>query len=566
MITYKPTLDPSLQPIYIDTALTGFQQDTKIEKHYNWTAKTVTFIGDLSYQVKGVAKRFTSPFVSPAHGDALGTWFLYSIDGINLVWSQVPWKFEWLLLAAIRRNATADTSFGLNETHGIMDPHVHESIHNTQGTRRTEGCTASAGSYVLASAVDGNIAPLFESGALKDEDLATALAVLSTRQYTHTHIGAGRATVHTVNNAFPFKHSGANTPIQVNNVATGSLSNPSTNNRYVNVYQVLTPVIDDVNSQRFRFNFLQPQKEYTSLALAQAEETRSLDFGDLGAAVPEYVIYARLTYLYRTGNANTGKVSLAGISYIEGTKQQQVSIAGYIPTQHDGLDGVLLSSSADVPYGHLSSEQLSDLQKGWLKETQAVTRLSTNTFSLPSVSNIRTGLAVKLSEDNITYFWGLISNITGTTVTVESSPLPATINHLYYGDKVVELSIPLSDDSLNTIADNINNLYENSIILVSNSKLVSVETNCKEGNATINATINIRKGTLDVNKNKVLTDANDILTANLAVNTSYNNSGVTINPLYNTFNFRDFPLIDCISIGNANATGIVIKFYFINNY
>jgi len=77
--------------------------------------------------------------------------------------------------------------------------------------------------------------------------------------------------------------------------------------------------------------------------------------------------------------------------------------------------------------------------------------------------------------------------------------------------------------------------------------------------------IQIRKGTL-VNGLKVLTDANDILTANLAISNVYRHSGVTINPLYNTFDFENFPIIDCIGIGNGNATGIIVKFYFIKNY
>ncbi len=56
---------------------------------------------------------------------------------------------------------------------------------------------------------------------------------------------------------------------------------------------------------------LQPQRTHTSLANAQAEDPRSLSFGDLTNSVPEFVVYARITYVTATGDTNTGKVRIA---------------------------------------------------------------------------------------------------------------------------------------------------------------------------------------------------------------------------------------------------------------
>jgi len=225
-----------------------------------------------------------------------------------------------------------------------------------------------------------------------------------------------------------------------------------------------------------------------------------------------------------------------------------------IKIRHSELQDALIAGTG-VAKGHISESQLNELLTGYKLETQIVTRLSTSTFSLPSVTTgIKAGMAIKYSTDGINYLDGLISNITGTTFTVRGVSLPTTISNLYYYmGEVIELSYPLNDGSLNVVADNVNTLYENISLQVA-GKLLAVTTKCVE-NATP-AQIQIRRGT----------DVNDVLTSNLNVTTTYTNSGVTINPLYNTFDFETVLSVDCLNIGNANATGIILKFYFIKNY
>jgi hypothetical protein len=75
---------------------------------------------------------------------------------------------------------------------------------------------------------------------------------------------------------------------------------------------------------------LQPQATFTSLAAAQAEDVRGLALGTLATLSPEFVIYARITYVTNNTDNNTGKCRIAtnGVTYIVGNKQGQVSVSG----------------------------------------------------------------------------------------------------------------------------------------------------------------------------------------------------------------------------------------------
>jgi len=72
------------------------------------------------------------------------------------------------------------------------------------------------------------------------------------------------------------------------------------NNRYYNIYIIEIPMALGTNSQPFRHIFLQPQTAYTSLALAKAEDPRTLVFGDFATVAPEFVITTRITYVTAT--------------------------------------------------------------------------------------------------------------------------------------------------------------------------------------------------------------------------------------------------------------------------
>jgi len=545
--------------------LTGFPFGSDIDISYNYTNRTITLTGNLSYYFRGIKRQLGNgtTWTSTVHTNSIGLYFLHSIDGINFVWTTSPWDFVNVMVAFVNRTNDINTTFAIRETHRLLDPEAHESNHLNLGTYRKSGGTATTGTFILNTTTDSAITPGFDSAVLSDEDLDTNISAWLEGTYTTLYIDSNNKGIFSITDNFPFKFT-INDFIQYNdsngNLVTGI------NNKFYNIYQILIPTTSDSGSQKFRTVFLQSQNQYDTENAALAEDTRSLRLGDLVNLTPEFNIHSRLTYRTNSSYTTTGKVQLANITYVSGTRYGQISVTGYNPSSHNLLTDVFLASEGNVIKGHISSSQYDELITGYFKETQVVTRLSTSTFSLPIIpSTVKAGMAIKYSSDNITYYDGLISNITGTTVTVRGVELPSTINYLYYSlGEVVELTYPLSDGSLNAVVDNVNTLYDNLVVLLNNSKLLAITTICV-GNDTIASQIQIRKGTI-VNGARVLTDSNDILTANLEVKSTYSNTGVTINPLYNTFGFEEFPIIDCLNIGNGNATGIMLKFYFIKNW
>jgi len=142
-------------------------------------------------------------------------------------------------------------------------------------------------------------------------------------------IGASNAVTFDTAASFPFRSSGSY--ILVNNTSTGAEA-AAGNNQYVNVYIIRLPVTSDADSQAYRLVCLQPQRAFSSLASAQAEDTRSLSLGDLTPSIPEFVFYERITYVLASGDSNTGKCRIApnGISYIYGSRMSQIAAPGFV--------------------------------------------------------------------------------------------------------------------------------------------------------------------------------------------------------------------------------------------
>jgi hypothetical protein len=90
----------------------------------------------------------------------------------------------------------------------------------------------------------------------------------------------------------------------------------------------LIPVTADADSQQYRTVILQPQAQYTSLALAQAESPSSLQFGDFAGITAELVSYTRITYGTGT-SANytgaTGRSRIEAIAFISGSQVSQTT-------------------------------------------------------------------------------------------------------------------------------------------------------------------------------------------------------------------------------------------------
>ena len=331
---------------------TGFVDPENITVTYNWSGRTITLSGNLDYMWRGVAHALTSPWTSSGHSTTVGNWFLGSNNGTSFTWSVSPWAFDTIPVASVAYKASSTASFAKRETHGLEDWRVHEEMHYTIGTWVHNGGRATAGSYTEGLATDVAVSPSFDVAQIDDEDLPTAIPLLNKANgYTLMNIGTGSTSVYTLGATRPFLAAGANQYIYVNNVTTGAMT-AGVNTRWYNVYQILIPVTSDVNSQKYRMVFLQPQVAFTSLVAAQAEDTRGLSFGTLSSDAAEYVILTRISYAASSANANYGRVTIptGGVTYVVGTKMSQITVNGISSSNHANL-----SSLNWIDSGHIGT-------------------------------------------------------------------------------------------------------------------------------------------------------------------------------------------------------------------
>jgi hypothetical protein len=325
----------------------GFIDGSNINVSYSYANRRITLTGNLDYYWNGVKKTLTSPWTSSAHTATVGAWFLYSTDGTNITWSQSTWSFNNLMVALVNYKATSGTTFAIRETHGMMPWTTHQDFHKNIGTYLYSGGLAT--SWTAATATDNAVSPNFNAAVIADEDNQSNVNAITKGSYTLMRI-SGNTSIYTVGSTTPF--SGAsNAFIRVNDPTTGGWV-AGINARFYNVYQMLVPTTSDVTSQKFRTIFVQPQATYTSLASAQAEDTRGLALGSLSSESLEFVPYARITYSSANANTNYGKVTIptGGITYVVGSRMGSTSVAGVSSSNHATLSNLTWGNS-----GHLGT-------------------------------------------------------------------------------------------------------------------------------------------------------------------------------------------------------------------
>jgi hypothetical protein len=328
--------------------LTGFADNTNITVTYSHTNRTTTLTHPswtITYYYRWVKKTLTSPWISDAHADVSANYFLYSVDGTNFAWSTTPWNFRDLMVSYVRFvSGSSTTSFALREVHGLLDVKAHQILHSQIGTHRVSGGILTAWTYTENTATNVATTPWFDSAIIRDEDIDSTIPAWIEWSYTQMYIGASNTATFVKWASYPFTETGSF--LQVNNIATGAMTN-WINNRWYNVYQILIPATADSESQSFRMIMLQPQAAHTSLANALAEDVRSLVLWDFENLATEWVIYARITYVTSSWDANAGKCRIATgwVTYIVGNRWSQTSVSGFNPTDHQVLDNIEWTTS-----------------------------------------------------------------------------------------------------------------------------------------------------------------------------------------------------------------------------
>jgi len=304
----------------------GWNDNANIAQTYNSTDRTITLTGNLQYSWRGAVRTIASPWTSSAHSATNGTYFLYSVDGVNFTWSTTPWTFSDLMIAFVDYGA-AD-KYSIREVHGLMPWQAHEEFHQNIGTYLLSGGTLSG--YVFSSVTPANRRPIVSAALIKDEDLQTTNPILNSSLYTKMFLASTGTTNFTVETADIVPLSGAN-PYW--NQFTGGAWQQTlmSNNSYMNIWLIAVPMASDISSQKYRYLWMQGQSNGT-LAQQQARNPGDQNLGQLSSIATEFVFIAKIIIRYTAGDWTIEQVDV-----ITGTRNSVSSPSGvYLSTvAHD---------------------------------------------------------------------------------------------------------------------------------------------------------------------------------------------------------------------------------------
>jgi hypothetical protein len=277
---------------------TGWEDNAGITETYNPADRTVTLSrvsGNLAYWYNGIRTDLgATSWTSSAHTDSAGNWYLYSNNGTTFSWSNTVWTFFDVIVFGVRY-VSATKYIPLVETHGLMDPTAHASLHIGVGTQRDISTPqgGTVGDYTAGSSTEANRRPSTTLVRLLDEDLKTTVNALpQAGPYSHLFLGSLTTTDWTMDN-LDIVYMVAN-KAQVQNPTTAAW-NDITNGRFFNIYLVAIPATADAIGQKVRWVWWQAQASYNTLGLAQAESFISINKGDLVSTVAEFVVCAKVT-------------------------------------------------------------------------------------------------------------------------------------------------------------------------------------------------------------------------------------------------------------------------------
>jgi len=301
---FEITLDP-----------TGFNNPENVIVTYNKIDRTITLTGTIDAYWRGTKiSTLVSGWTSVAHNIAVDNYYLY-YNGTNFIWSNSVWKLDMLQIAFISKSL-----FACRETHGLMDWQTHLELHQTIGCYRTGG--ADFTSYVLNSTTATNRRPIISETTLKDEDLSTILPALTNGIYTTTFLSGVNTLNYTLNSAEIISLTGNNPNYNKFN-GTNWVQTPMSSNAYAAIFVMAAPVTTDVDSQLYRFQFIQPQTQSITLSTIQSLTAASINYGETSFLVPEFNVVAKIIIRYTGGNW-----FIFSVAKLSGTTNTAVAIQG----------------------------------------------------------------------------------------------------------------------------------------------------------------------------------------------------------------------------------------------
>jgi hypothetical protein len=336
---------------------TGYEDPANIVITYDSnTTQTITLThssGTIAYWIANTRYTRVSPYTTPPHPGTPGQSYFFTFAAGNVpTWTtSFPGFSNNAYTAYVYYGAT--DKFAIRECHGLMQWEAHQNLHNNIGTYRTSGATVAGLSGGGSNQTD--MQPTVTAATVMDEDLPSTIpAIASKGTYMRAYVNTGVLTFSSGANIF---FDDATNPQYNANPASGTaLVSITANNIYFNVYGILVPATSDAGSQAYRILWLTGQATYTSLALAQAEDFRTLNLGNLSTLFTEFVPYIRIS-LYRSsgGYRNTragGATATSAVTYLAGSKAAYTNVSGSISNSTAVRYSEALTWSGAGPYTH----------------------------------------------------------------------------------------------------------------------------------------------------------------------------------------------------------------------
>ena len=276
---------------------TGFVKPEDVGQSYDSTTRKVTLTADCRALWRGATiEPLVSGWVSEAHGDVVGPWFLY-YNGTAFVWTQLAWEFTKVMIAFVDYQTAY--KFAIREPHGLMPYQSHRADHKTVGTYRDSGGDVSG--YVLSSTTAADRRPLISACTIWDEDIPTVNAALITESYTRMWLSGATGVINFATASADIVALSGTQPF-INSFTGGTWQQVLlSNNNYMCLWLFEIPVTSDAGSQEYRHVWMQGQTQGT-LASQQSLTTNDLNLGEWGNLIPEFVFIQKVIIRYTSGN------------------------------------------------------------------------------------------------------------------------------------------------------------------------------------------------------------------------------------------------------------------------
>jgi len=299
---------------------TGFYDPANVIVSYDSATRKVTLTGTVEAYYQGqLVTALTSGWVSDAHPNTNGAWFLL-YNGSAFIWQMsTPWLFSDLMICYV--NFGASNKWGIRECHSFMQWLSHKELHETLGTYLNSGGDLTG--YTIGSTTAAERRPAVAITNVSDEDLPSAISSLADNgPYTILNLASTGTSTFTLS-------SSEIVPVSGNQPYWNQFSSPNwvqtlmSNNSYMTVFLVAVPTTADAGSLPYRYLWMQGQSN-GSLASQQSVNFGSLNTGQLSSAFTEFVPIGKIIIRYQGGNW-----SIYSVEKLTGTRvSSQSSLSG----------------------------------------------------------------------------------------------------------------------------------------------------------------------------------------------------------------------------------------------